>query len=126
MNPIASRIRLGWAALLVAMASCSGRYAVGFEPMVDASGGAGGAGGSGVVAGGGAAGSGGGEAPVDAGPPSRCGFVPDPEMHATPASSMVVFSRIHRFLDDAPGAPSGALPPQPTAAWAAEQAMEIL
>jgi len=124
------------ALLLLAMASCSGRYAVGIEPMPDASGGSGGAadttgaGGAGTTGAGGAAagapGSGGGPL-LDAAAPSRCGFTPDLGASSAPtASSMVVFSRIHQFLDDAPATPAGALPAQPTPAWAADEAMATL
>jgi hypothetical protein len=119
----------------LAMASCSGSYQVGFEP---GAGGAGGgtdagnaAGAGGGTAGGGAGGSTGGTAQIDAAGdvpvPSRCSFTPDTMGDPAPsASSMVVASRIYRFLDDSTVIPPGALPPQPTAAWAAELATSIL
>jgi hypothetical protein len=39
---------------------------------------------------------------------------------------MLVATRIYRFLDDTTSVPPGSLPPQPTAAWAAELATQIL
>jgi hypothetical protein len=39
---------------------------------------------------------------------------------------MAVASRIYRFLDDSTVVPPGALPPQPTPAWAAQLATSIL
>jgi hypothetical protein len=124
--PRARRANLGtmaaaWALLALATTSCSGRYEVGFMPEPDAAGGAGGAGGAAM---GGAGGTGG---QVDAAPPSRCGFTPESVgSSAATASSMVVLQRIHQFLEDSPGGPPGALPPQPTAGWAADQATAIL
>src|SRR5260221_3509262 len=113
----------------VATASCSGRYLVGTDP------GAGGAGGTGSTSTSGSAGTGtstgpGGQAgtSIDPGSSSRCGFTPDTVgSSSATASSMVVWARIHHFLDDNSAAPPpNVLPAQPTAAWAADQAIAIL
>ena len=119
---------LGWIAFFFATTSCSGRYSVGFEPMTDAAAGAGGSSGSAGSGGeGGTGGTGGGGGPVDAAPPPRCGFMPDPGTSSgSTASSRSVLSRIYQFLDDTSVVPPGNLPPQPSQAWAADQAMAIL
>jgi hypothetical protein len=90
-----------------------------------------GTGGSSATGSGGAAGSGqqggtGGQ--VDAAPPSRCGFMPDDfgSSVSSTASAEVIWARVEQFLDDASGPPPANLPPQASAALAAQEAMAIL
>jgi Protein of unknown function (DUF1588)/Protein of unknown function (DUF1585) len=134
---------------VVATPACSSRYEVGFDPMEGGAAGQIGAGAqagsaanagatsSGAPSSGGSASGGtasGGFAVIGEGGATdtvvsaRCGFEPDLPSIATAASasSAVVASRIDHFLDDTTAAATGALPAQPSAAWAADRALSIL
>jgi hypothetical protein len=122
--------------------ACSGRYGVGFEPTELGVGGedTAGSAGSNSSASASSAGtssggtsSGGSSATVGAGsggtePVSRCGFAPDAAV--TPVEALVptdtVVQRIAQFLEGASTVEVGERPAQPTQAWAAELATQIL
>src|SRR5260370_21776245 len=131
--------RSGWVELAVAIAGllgagtggCGGREAsLRTQAGAGASGSSGGSGSTGTGSTQAAAGSNSGapSGTVDAGPPSRCGFGPEPAASSSGpiASATVILSRVYRFLDDSSFVPSGAVPPEPTAAWAGDQAISIL
>ncbi len=130
---------------VVATPACSGRYDVGFDPMGGGSAGQASAGApaeSGTTTSGGTGSGGSAVAVTPAGGPAvigeggtpdttvapGCNFAPDlPSIVTTAtASSAVIAARIDHFLDDTTAAASGALPAQPSAAWAAERALTIL
>lgn len=119
----------------LSLLACSGRVGVGFEPVGDE--GAAGAGdvGTGATASGGSSGTIGqagasmGAAPgTGTGTGGVCNFSPG-EVGDDPRpllSSADVLARIYLFLDNDATIPAGALPPEPTASWAAARAKAIL
>lgn len=118
----------------LSLLACSGRVGVGFEPVGDE--GAAGAGdvGAGATASGGSSGATGqAGASASAGGPGSgtggvCNFSPGEvsDDQRPLLSSADVLARIYLFLDDDPTIPAGALPPEPTASWAAARAKAIL
>lgn len=121
----------------LSLLACSGRVGVGFEPIEDE--GTAGAGdvsgaGTGATASGGSSGvTGQAGASTSAGGPGTgtggvCNFSPGGVGDDTRPllSSADVLARIYLFLDNDPTIPAGALPPEPTASWAAARAKAIL
>jgi hypothetical protein len=129
-NGETARVGIQWASacgLGLALLACSGRVGVGFEPTDEQGGASNSIGGSGSTPGSagvlatGATGTVPGDSPACSYGSTEVG--PD----ARPLlSSAEVLARIYQFLDDDPSIPAGALPSEPTPAWAAARAKNIL
>jgi len=120
-----------WAfSLGLVLAACSGRVDVGVEPGDGGSDGVGGVAGSGVLQGNAGSAPAAGSAPTgpaNDGTPNPCSFFPLQATDARPLlSSANVLARIFQFLEDDLTIPTGALPDEPTPAWAAARAEAIL
>lgn len=122
-----------WASALglgLALVACSGRVGVGFEPAGEGgeANGSTSSGGSGSTQGGyaGARATGGtGEVPSER-PICDYGSTVVGTDDRPLLTSAEVLARIYQFLDGDPSIPAGALPPEPTPAWAAARAKAIL
>jgi hypothetical protein len=126
------------AALGTITLACSGRYDVGFEPMPGGSAGQGMAGtetsssGKGATASAGGSSASGPSASAGAGAgdnavSSRCGFAPEATQEVEPlVATATIVQRIGSFLDGVPAVAVGERPAEPSAAWAAELAEQIL
>lgn len=131
LNGETAMIGFRWASALglgLALVACSGRVGVGFEPGDESSGGSNGStGGSGSTQGNagtlatGATGEVRGEPPLCDYGSVQVGTDARPLL-----TSAEVLARIYQFLDGDPAIPAGALPPEPTPAWAAARAKGIL
>ena len=119
-----------WALSLgLVMAACSGRVDVGVEPGASGSSAGGGVDGSNTTAGAGSAPVAGTGAvgATDDGTPNRCSFFPLETSDPPPRlSSADALARIYQFLENDPTIPNVALPNEPTPAWAAARANDIL
>jgi hypothetical protein len=110
------------------LAACSGRVSVGVEPADDAKAGSAGSAGDGRPNAGGSMSTSAGGSGTGNGGAGACAFGPTqmaPDERPL-LSSAEVLSRIFQFLDNDPRIPAGALPEEPTPAWAAARAKGIL
>jgi hypothetical protein len=110
----------------LALVACSGRVAVGFEPVDEPGGSNASAGGSGSTQGSAGALATGATGATGEAPICDYGSI-QVEADARPLlTSAEVLARIYQFLDGDPSFPAGALPSKPTPAWAAARAKGIL